>query len=322
MIKRDEILLAVNGLKVYFRTRHEPIRAVDGVSFNVTDGETAAIVGESGSGKTITALALARLLLAPGYFAGGEIFFAGRNIGRLDQAGLRKLRGAEMSYVFQDPSSSLNPVFTVGYQIAEALRLHRRGLDVREEAQRLLDMVGIADARHRLRSYPHELSGGMQQRVMIAMALACRPKLLVADEPTTALDVTVQAQILDLLARLQKELGMAVLLITHNLGIVAGLARRVNVMYAGRIIERGLTAELLREPKHPYTRGLLSAVPRLRAAVKRMPGIPGTVPDPSALPTGCKFHPRCPLAGEICRQNEPEEENVSETHAVKCHYWK
>jgi oligopeptide/dipeptide ABC transporter ATP-binding protein len=237
-------------------------------------------------------------------------------------AGLNRLRGAEISYIFQEPSASLNPVFSVGYQIGEALRLHRRGLNVRDETLRLLNMVGIADAGHRLRSYPHELSGGMQQRVMIAMALACRPKLLVADEPTTALDVTVQAQILDLLARLQDQLGMAVLLITHNLGIVAGMARRVNVMYAGRIVETGLTDEILIDPKHPYTRGLLSAVPRLRSAAKRMPGIPGTIPDPARLPSGCKFHPRCPLADDFCRQTEPGKQNVSETHGVKCHYWK
>lgn len=315
-------LLSVNNLHVYFRTRAEPIRAVDGVDFNISNGETAAIVGESGCGKSVTALALARLIPVPGYYAGGEILFDGKNVGELDSAGLNKLRGAEMSYIFQEPSASLNPVFSVGYQIAEALRLHRRGLDVHEEVLRLLNVVGIADAEHRLRSYPHELSGGMQQRVMIAMALACRPKLLVADEPTTALDVTVQAQILDLLARLQSELGMAILLITHNLGIVAGLARRVNVMYAGRIVETGLTEEILTAPKHPYTCGLLSAVPRLRSTGKRMSGIPGTVPDPVSLPSGCKFHPRCPFAADLCRQKEPDEQKISETHGVQCHYWK
>lgn len=317
-----ETLLAVNDLRVYFRTRAEPIQAVDGVSFSVANGETAALVGESGCGKSVTAMALARLVPAPGYYAGGEILFNGVNTLELDLNRLHKLRGAEISYIFQEPSSSLNPVFTVGYQIEEALRLHRRNLNIRAEALRLLDMVGITDAKHRLRSYPHELSGGMQQRVMIAMALACRPKLLVADEPTTALDVTVQAQILDLLARLQGELGMAVLLITHNLGIVAGLARRVNVMYAGRIVERGLTEEILTVPKHPYTRGLLSAVPRVSSVNKRMASIPGAVPNPASLPAGCKFHPRCPLATDLCRQNEPAEEKISETRGVKCHYWK
>lgn len=315
-------LLSVNNLRVYFRTRADPIRAVDGVSFGVTNGETSALVGESGCGKSVTALALARLVPAPGYYAGGEILFNGTDTLKLDLDELQKMRGAEISYVFQEPSSSLNPVFTVGYQIEEALRLHRRGLNLRDETLYLLNMVGIPDTDHRLRSYPHELSGGMQQRVMIAMALACRPKLLVADEPTTALDVTVQAQILELLMRLQQELGMAVLLITHNLGIVADMARGVHVMYAGRIVEGGLTEEILSSPKHPYTRGLLAAVPRLDFDNKRMTGIPGTVPNPASLPTGCKFHPRCPFVTDLCRQNEPDEEKVSETHGVKCHYWK
>jgi len=322
VIKTGETLLAVNGLKVYFRTGAEPIRAVDGVDFNLANGETAAIVGESGSGKSVTAMALSRLVPAPGYYAGGEVWFNGVDTLKLGLGELQKIRGADISYIFQEPSSSLNPVFTVGYQIGEALRLHRRGVNVREEALRLLNMVGIADARHRLGSYPHELSGGMQQRVMIAMALACRPKLLVADEPTTALDVTVQSQILELLTRLQHEFGMAVLLITHNLGIVADMARRVSVMYAGRIVERGLTEEILSAPRHPYTRGLLAAVPRLYSDNKRMAGIPGTVPNPAALPAGCKFHPRCPLATDLCRQNEPVEQKVSETQGVKCHYWK
>jgi oligopeptide/dipeptide ABC transporter ATP-binding protein len=359
----EDSLLSVNDLRVYFRTRTEPIRAVDGVSFDIAGGETAALVGESGSGKSVTALALTRLVPVPGYYAGGAVLFNGRDVLKLDLSGLSRLRGAEISYIFQEPSQSLNPVFTIGYQIAEALRLHRgkildgnikkvgRGvsaepsekerltqrvrptqggicrlwrsnLDFHEETLRLLNMVGIPDAAQRIRSYPHELSGGMQQRVMIAMALACRPKLLVADEPTTALDVTVQAQILGLLARLQAELGMAVLLITHNLGIVAGMARRVNVMYAGRIVETGLTGEILKSPAHPYTRGLLAAVPRLRSNAGRMSGIPGTVPSPANLPAGCKFHPRCPYVQAVCRQTEPLEEKATPTHGVKCHFWK
>jgi len=358
------MLLSVNNLQVYFRTRSAPIRAVDGVSFDIADGETAALVGESGCGKSVTALSLAGLFPASAYYAGGSIVFNGRDTLKLGLDELRKLRGAEISYVFQEPSQSLNPVFTIGYQIAEALRLHwkqrrhptpsfghpssggelclipslegyakrgvgeatrnsrNRDINFREETIRLLDMVGISDAEHRVRSYPHELSGGMQQRVMIAMALACRPKLLVADEPTTALDVTVQAQILDLLVRLQREFGMAILLITHNLGLVADVARRVNVMYAGRIIESGLTEEILTEPKHPYTHGLLAAVPRLDSVQKRMSGIPGNVPNPADLPAGCKFHPRCPFRQDICRSVEPLDEKVSETHGVKCHFWK
>lgn len=318
----DNTLLSVNNLRVYFRTRTEPIRAVDGVSFNIANGETVAIVGESGCGKSVTALALARLVSSPGCYAGGNIVFDGKEVLKMNLGKLQKLRGAEISYIFQEPSQSLNPVFTVGYQIAEALRLHQRAAGGREETLRLLKMVGIADAGHRLHSYPHELSGGMQQRVMIAMALACRPKLLVADEPTTALDVTVQAQILDLLMRLQAGLGMAVLLITHNLGIVSGMAHRVNVMYAGRIVENGLTGEILKFPRHPYTRGLLLAVPRLQSKPERLPGIPGMVPNPASLPSGCRFHPRCPQAVEKCRNIEPEESVVSENHGVKCHYWK
>ncbi len=315
-------LLEVNNLRVYFRTRAAPIRAVDGVSFDVRNGETMALVGESGCGKSVTAMALARLVPSPGYYAGGSILFDSTDTMKINLNKLQKLRGAEISYIFQEPSSSLNPVFTVGYQVEESLRLHRRGLNNREETIRLLNTVGIADAVHRVRSYPHELSGGMQQRVMIAMALACRPKLLVADEPTTALDVTVQAQILELLTKLQQEFGMAVLLITHNLGIVADMARRVNVMYAGRIVESGQTEEILSCPRHPYTRGLLAAVPRLTSENKRMAGIPGTVPNPASLPTGCKFNPRCQMATDLCRQKEPSEENISETHRVKCHYWK
>ncbi|MFA7159638.1 MAG: ABC transporter ATP-binding protein [Kiritimatiellia bacterium] len=359
-------LLSIRGLRFYFRTRAAPIRAVDGVSFDVAGGETVALVGESGSGKSVTAMAITRLVPAPGYHAGGSILFNGADTLKMSMGSLQKLRGADIAYIFQEPSQSLNPVFTVGYQIIESLRLHRGKLAEREldeaglsrppgesgqgcpgpaskvfsgkgraaasrpaahlnfraEAARLLDLVGISDPTRRLHSYPHELSGGMQQRVMIAMALACRPKLLVADEPTTALDVTVQAQILDLLAGLQEEFGMAVLLITHNLGIVAGMARRVNVMYAGMIVERGLTEEILSAPAHPYTRGLLGAVPRLSAGNGRMEGIPGNAPDPAEPPAGCRFHPRCPLARDLCRQNEPAEDIITGTHGVKCHFWK
>lgn len=315
-------LLSVRDLRFFFRTRALPIRAVDGVTFDVAPGETSALVGESGSGKSVTAMAIARLVPSPGYVAGGSIFFDGIDTLKLSSDRLQKLRGAEISYIFQEPSQSLNPVFTVGYQVEEALRLHRSGLDYRAEAVRLLSLVGIPEPERRLRSYPHELSGGMQQRVMIAMALACRPKLLVADEPTTALDVTVQAQILNLLAALQEDLGMAILLITHNLGIVAGLARMVNVMYAGMIVESGMTDEILSSPAHPYTRGLLAAVPRLASACKRMEGIPGNAPDPAAPPSGCRFHPRCPLAKDLCRHSEPVEIKISGKHIVKCHCWK
>ena len=318
----EDHLLDVDQLSVFFRTRTEPVRAVNGVSFSVVPGETVALVGESGCGKSVTALALTRLVAVPGYVAGGSVRFAGRDVLAMDQKRLRQMRGAEIAYIFQEPATSLNPVFRVGWQIAEALNLHRAGIAVREEVVSLLNRVGLPDPERRLSAYPHELSGGMQQRVMIAMALACRPRLLVADEPTTALDVTIQAQILDLLVSLQEELGMAMLLITHNLGLVAGVARRVNVMYAGRIVERGTVETILSQPAHPYTRGLMAAVPRLSGGKTRMTGIPGAVPNPACLPAGCPFHPRCPNTQPLCRQEDPIETIITEDHRVRCHFWK
>jgi len=315
-------LLDVEQLSVFFRTQTEPVRAVNGASFSVAPGETVALVGESGCGKSITALALTRLVAAPGYVAGGSIRFAGCDVLAMDQGQLRRMRGAEIAYIFQEPATSLNPVFRVGWQIAEALRLHRADIAVREEVISLLNRVGLPDPERRLSAYPHELSGGMQQRVMIAMALACRPRLLVADEPTTALDVTIQAQILDLLVSLQEELGMAMVLITHNLGLVAGVAQRVNVMYAGRIVERGPVETILSRSAHPYTCGLMAAVPRLSGGKNRMTGIPGAVPNPACLPAGCPFHPRCPKARVLCRQQDPTETTITEDHRVRCHFWK
>lgn len=315
-------LLTVDRLSVFFRTRTKPVRAVNDVSFTVAPGETVALVGESGCGKSVTALSLTRLVAAPGYVAGGSIRFAGRDVLTMDQARLRQMRGAEIAYIFQEPATSLNPVFRVGWQIAEALHLHRPDIAVREEVVNLLNRVGLPDPERRLSAYPHELSGGMQQRVMIAMALACRPRLLVADEPTTALDVTIQAQILDLLVRLQGELGMAMVLITHNLGLVAGVARRVNVMYAGLIVERGTVETILSQSAHPYTRGLMAAVPRLSGGKTRMTGIPGAVPNPAHLPSGCPFHPRCPKVQALCRQENPIETTITEDHRVRCHFWK
>ncbi len=330
MISQSDNLLSVEGLSVHFATGGNPIKAVDGVHFSARPGETTALVGESGCGKTVSALALARLVAPPGHIAGGRVVFAGNDIAQMDQAALRRLRGAEISYIFQEPSTSLNPVFTVSSQVAEAIRLHRRSVNVASEVAELLKRVGLEE--YRARSYPHELSGGMQQRVMIAMALACRPKLLIADEPTTALDVTIQAQILDLLAGLQQELGMAVLLITHNLGLVADIAHRVYVMYAGRIVECASAEALLTRPLHPYTRGLLRAVPRMTGAMERVTGIPGSVPNPARPPAGCRFHPRCPRAQEKCSLFEPEftvaeesspvHENNLLKHGVRCHFWK
>ncbi len=309
------MLLDVVNLKVWFGSRAQPVRAVDGVSLAIPEGGTVALVGESGCGKSVTALALARLVdEPPAIYAGGEIRFQGRDVLGLDAKALRGLRGAEIAYVFQDPSTSLNPVLTVGTQVMESLRLHRPAVDVRAEAQRLLALVGLADGAARMRTYPHQMSGGQRQRVAIAMALACRPKLLIADEPTTALDVTVQAQILERIGALQREFGMAMLLITHNLGLVAGLAEQIYVMYAGRIVESGPTERVLTAPAHPYTRGLLDAVPRLghgAEAPARLMGIPGRVPHPGQLPAGCKFAPRCARRVARCEVEEPELEAVA-----------
>lgn len=318
-MKANGSLLEVRGLKTYFGSPARPVRAVDGISLDIADGTTVALVGESGCGKSVASLSLARLVPEPpGFYAGGSILFRGRDVLRMTERELADMRGREISYVFQEPGSSLNPVFRIGYQIGEAVRLHRRGVNVKDEVLRLMNMVGLPEPERRMRAYPHELSGGMQQRAMIAMALACRPRLLVADEPTTALDVTIQAQILELLAALQAELGMAVLLITHNLGLVADRAHFVNVMYAGRIVERGPTADVLGRPAHPYTQGLLAAVPRLAGAAERMTGIPGGVPHPARLPEGCKFAPRCPRAQDRCRAVEPELAEAGRGRMARC----
>jgi len=267
-------------------------------------------VGESGCGKSVTALSLARLLPAPpARYVGGEVWFEGEDLLRAGERRLRALRGAALAYVFQEPATALNPTLRVGAQIAEAVRLRRPEADARAEALRLAERVGLPDPARRLRAYPHELSGGMKQRALLAIALACRPKLLVADEATTALDVTVQAQILELLLDEQRQFGMALLLITHNLGLVAETAEELHVMYAGRIVESGPAEALLRAPAHPYTRGLLDAVPRLDSADwdgrRERRGIPGQVPPLDRLPAGCAFAPRCPLAQAVCRRAEP-----------------
>jgi len=315
-------ILEVSGLKVHFGSDEGTIRAVDGVDLIVREHETVAVVGESGCGKSLTALALARLVTGPGLKQSGAIRLAGFDVMALPEPDLRKLRGATISYIFQDASAFLNPVKTVGDQISEVIRLHRNVPHVMDEVVSVLKRVGISQPETRRKAYPHQFSGGMQQRVMIAMALACHPRILVADEPTTALDVTIQAQIFSLLNDLRDELNMAVLLITHNLGLVARNASRVYVMYAGQVVETGPVPSVLRHAAHPYTRGLLSAVPRLNQPVERMSGIEGSVPHPARLPQGCRFHPRCQFAGDICRQREPVLETVTETHEVRCHYWK
>lgn len=292
------------------------------MSLRIREGETVALVGESGCGKSVTALSLARLLPEPPAFhPTGVVVFRGREVLQMSRAEMRAIRGGQIAYVFQDPGTALNPVFRIGFQLKEAIRAHRKDVDAREEAIRLLALVGLPDAEACLRSYPHELSGGMQQRVVIAMALACRPKLLVADEPTTALDVTIQAQILDLLKSLQEELGMAVLLITHNLGLVADVAHRVNVMYAGSLVESGRVEDVLASPAHHYTKGLLDAVPRVAASEGRMQGIDGAVPSPRDLPAGCPFAPRCPKAEDECRRTMPAVRNIANGrgHTVRCH---
>jgi peptide/nickel transport system ATP-binding protein len=301
-------LLRIEDLSVIFRTGAGIVRAVDGASFEVGRGETLAVVGESGCGKSVTALAVLGLLpKPPAEIARGSIRFQGEELLNASPERLRRLRGNEISMIFQEPMTSLNPVFTVGDQIAEGLVLHR-GLDAEEarlEAIELLERVRIPAPEQRLSEYPHQLSGGMRQRVMIAMALACRPKLLIADEPTTALDVTVQAQILDLMLELKRDLGMAILLITHDLGVVAETAERVVVMYAGNVAERANTVPLFERPRHPYTAGLFLSLPRLDTEGTRLRPIEGSVPDPLYPPPGCRFHPRCPFAFDRCQKEVP-----------------
>ncbi len=303
-------LLEVKNLQTHFPTRAGLVRAVNGVSFYLDSGELLGLVGESGCGKSITALSIMRLIAPPGKIVGGEITFDGKNLLQLSDAEMRQIRGDDIAMIFQDPMTSLNPVFTVGEQIAEALRLHRKlsRKAARAAAIEAMQEVSIPDPARRVDDYPHQLSGGMRQRVMIAMALACDPKLLIADEPTTALDVTIQAQILELLDELRKNRELAVLLITHDLGVVAEVADRVAVMYTGRIVEESPVEELFARPKHPYTEGLLRSVPKLTSATvakkQRLETIEGTVPSPTDLPPGCHFAPRCPHRMPRCTEEE------------------
>jgi oligopeptide transport system ATP-binding protein len=315
-------LVDVRNLSLEFATASGPLRVVEDVSFSIEAGETLALVGESGSGKSVTALSLGRLLaMPPASYPSGEILVEGRDVLKMAKAELRGIRGRVVSYIFQDPSASLNPIFRVGSQILESLKLHRPEAANNAEVVRLLKLVGIPAAESRLRDFPHQLSGGMQQRVMIAMALACEPKLLVADEPTTALDVTIQAQIFDLLRDLKRRLGMAILLITHNLGLVAELADRVAVMYAGQIVELAPTRQLLEAPRHPYTRALVASVPELGRRADRLRAIPGAVPSPAEFPSGCRFHPRCPQMQEDCPKHPIELLEVKPGELVRCPYW-
>ena len=320
-------LLEVESLQTHFGTIDGVVRAVEGLSFHIEAGETVAIVGESGCGKSVTSMSILRLLQEPPGKIAGRITFQGRNLLELPDAEMRKIRGKDISMIFQEPMTSLNPVLTVGKQIGETLRLHE-GLSAREAEARsiaALTLVGIPEPARRVREYPHQLSGGMRQRVMIAMALACNPKLLIADEPTTALDVTIQAQILDLMRDLKKRVGAAIMLITHDLGVVAEMAERVVVMYAGRKVEEGTVGEIFGNPQHPYTRGLLGAVPKLGSSLSeegrsKLTEIQGQVPSLRARIVGCAFASRCPMVHDVCRGMAPAVEEKFPGHYVACHF--
>lgn len=318
-----EILIEVKDLTTYFYTEFGIVKAVENVSFHIKKGEIFGLVGESGCGKTVTALTCMKLVRFPGVIESGEIYFKGKNLLEMKEKDLRKIRGAEISMIFQDPLSSLNPVFTVGEQIAEVVRLHQ-GVkkDISKEmAIKMMDEVGIPLARERVDDFPHQFSGGMRQRVMIGRALSCNPSLLIADEPTTALDVTIQAQILDIIRNLQAKFGMSVLLITHNLGIIAETCQRVGVMYGGHIIEMASVETIFKDPRHPYTQALMAAIPRLDLSVEQLHTIPGSVPDLIDPPTGCRFHPRCQYAQKgKCSEEIPPFDEWTEEHFVACHF--
>ncbi|MGO8698731.1 MAG: ABC transporter ATP-binding protein [Limisphaerales bacterium] len=315
-------LLEIRDLQIEFGRGANALRAVDGVSLKLEAGKTLCLAGESGSGKSVTALSIARLLASPpAVYAGGEVLLEGRHVLKMQAAELRDIRGGFVSYIFQEPAASLNPVFRIGDQIKEALRLHRPEAATDAEVVRLLKLVGIPAPEARRKCYPHEMSGGMQQRAMIAMALAPHPKLLVADEPTTALDVTIQAQIIELLAGLQRQLGMAILLITHNLGIVGDIADEVAVMYAGQIVEIAPAREILQRPLHPYTQALINSVPSLNGEAERLKAIPGAPPRLGAFPSGCRFHPRCPRRQPECSEKVPPLLGVAAGRSVRCPFW-
>ncbi|MEE2831589.1 MAG: ABC transporter ATP-binding protein [Candidatus Latescibacterota bacterium] len=316
-------ILEVRDLRTSFHTREGEGRAVDGVSFHLDRGETLGLVGESGCGKSVTALSILGLVAPPGRIGGGQILLSGRDLLTLPEKDMRQVRGDEVAMVFQEPMSSLNPVLTCGRQIEEAVRLHQGGSrqEAKARAIEMMHLVGIPAPEQRVDDYPHQLSGGMRQRVMIAIALSCSPDVLIADEPTTALDVTIQAQILELLEKLQAEFHMAILLITHDLGVVAEVADRVAVMYAGQIVETATTKDLFASPRHPYTRGLLRSIPHLDGRQERLEVIPGRVPEATSLPFGCRFHPRCSLAESACEATDQSLEECGADHEVRCRRW-
>ena len=314
-------LLSIRDMHTHFRTDDGVVKAVDGVSFDLAQGETLGIVGESGSGKSVTCLSILGLIPSPpAFFPKGEVLFKNRDLLKLGDSEMREIRGNNIAMIFQDPMTSLNPYLTVERQMTEVLELHRNmsRAEARTHCIDMLKKVGIPSPAKRIDQYPHQYSGGMRQRVMIAIALLCEPKLLIADEPTTALDVTIQAQIMELIDELKQELNMSVILITHDLGVVAGTTDRLAVMYAGRIIEQGTTDEVFADPKHPYTRGLLQSVPRLDLKQEVLTAIPGLPPDLSALPGGCPFHPRCELASDRCKSDYPEVVRFESGHWAAC----
>lgn len=321
----EQPLIDIRNLQTQFFTDDGLARAVDGVSYSLEKGETVGVVGESGCGKSVTALSVLRLIPnPPGRIVGGEILFEGNNLLDLSPAEMRRIRGNDISMIFQEPMTSLNPVFTIGNQISEAVKLHQ-GLSRKEalnKAIEMLTLVGIPEPARRVHEYPHQLSGGMRQRAMIAMALSCNPKVLIADEPTTALDVTIEAQILDLMRTLQSELGTAIIMITHDLGVVAEMARKVVVMYAGKVVEQAPVEDIFANPNHPYTQGLLRSLPRVDKDAKgekeRLQEIPGIVPSLLKLPTGCNFATRCPKAIAVCEEKEPPLEEVGPNHLSAC----
>ncbi|MCT6778918.1 MULTISPECIES: ABC transporter ATP-binding protein [Streptomyces] len=319
------MLLEVRDLYVEFHTREGVAKAVNGVNYSVAEGETLAVLGESGSGKSVTAQAVMGILdMPPGKIAGGEILFKGQDLLKTKPDERRKIRGQEMAMIFQDALSSLNPVLTVGQQLAEMFVVHRgtSRKDAKAKAVELMDRVRIPAAKERVNQYPHQFSGGMRQRIMIAMAMALEPSLIIADEPTTALDVTVQAQVMDLLAELQRELNMGLILITHDLGVVADVADKIAVMYAGRIVETAPVHEIYKAPAHPYTKGLLQSIPRLDQKGRELYAIKGLPPNLTRIPPGCAFNPRCPMAQDVCRSDVPPLYEVDEQRRSACHFWK
>lgn len=316
----DERILDVKGLKTHFFTEGGVIPAVDGVSFHLNKGELVGIVGESGSGKSVTSLSIMGLIEEPGRIVDGEIVYNGKNLTELSESEMRKIRGNDIAMIFQEPLTSLNPVLTIGFQISEAIRIHQHVS--KEEAKKksieLLEKVRIPRAKKVYDSYPHLLSGGMRQRVMIAMALSCNPKILIADEPTTALDVTIQAQIIELLKELSRDVGAAIMLITHDLGVIAEMVDRVVVMYGGKVVEQTDVMTLFKDPQHPYTKGLISSTPRIHELKDELESIKGNVPSPDKMPKGCKFNPRCEFAMEKCRVEEPTLDFLNPNHQVRC----